>query len=139
MTGAVSSRVALVAAIVGLACLGGGATATAGTVSGWWGGMWACTIDGRPARMQWSIVADSQGGCDGEGNCTQTSGVKWSGRFSDNGSRWVPLTNAREGTKGGVFFRHADGNQWYLGKPAGNATTGYTTWQGKRYPLSCRR
>jgi Family of unknown function (DUF6006) len=105
---------------------------------GWWGGNWNCNIDGRSARMRWNVVDDSQTTCNGN-ICSTTSGVRWQGSFSDNGSRWVPLTNPREGHQGGLYFRHADGNQWYLPKPTGNRTTGWTTWNGKRYPLSCWR
>lgn len=112
--------------------------AYAGQVSGWWGGSWTCDIDGRPARMNWSVVDNSQTTCQGD-TCTSTSGVRWKGNFSDNGSRWVPLSNARQGNTGGLFFRHADGNQWYLPKPQGNRTTGWTTWNGQRYRLSCWR
>jgi hypothetical protein len=56
---------------------------------------------------------------------------------SDAGSRWVALTDPREGSRGGLYFRHADGNQWYLPKPTGNKTKGWTTWNGQRYSLSC--
>lgn len=112
--------------------------ADASTAFGWWGGAWTCSIDGRPARMQWSAVDDSEATCDGD-VCSSTSGARWRGSFSDNGSRWVPLTNPRKGNKGGLFFRHADGNQWYLPAPTGNKTIGWTTWNGSRYPLSCWR
>ena len=105
---------------------------------GWWGGAWICNIDGRPARMEWRAVDASETSCDGD-NCTATSGVRWQGSFSDKGSPWVPLTNPREGNNGGLYFNHADGNTWYLPKPAGNKTTGWTTWNGKWYPLSCWR
>lgn len=97
---------------------------SADTIEGWWGGNWACKIDGRPARMKW---IPAEGG----------SGLYWKGSFSDNGSRWVPLTNARKGNQGGLYFNHADGNKWYLAKPAGHKTSGWTTWNGQRYPLSC--
>jgi hypothetical protein len=111
--------------------------AQAGSLSGWWKGSWTCKIDGRPAQMKWDIV-DSETTCDGD-ICRTTSGVRWQGSFSDNGSRWVPLTDASRGKKGGLFFRHADGNQWYLPEPKGDKTTGWTTWNGNRYELSCRR
>lgn len=133
----------LVAFVAGVA-IGGAAgllvplPAEAGMASGWWGGTWSCNIDGRPAKMKWTAVDDSQGSCDGDA-CTSTSGVRWKGSFSDNGSRWVPLGNARPGERSGLFFRHADGNQWYLAKPAGSKSTGYTTWNGQRYRLSCWR
>ena len=119
-------------------CLTLSAPTLASTVSGWWGGTWACSIDGRPAQMKWTAVDDSQQTCS-DGTCTTTSGVRWKGTFSDNGSRWVPLTEPRTGQQGGLFFRHADGNQWYLSKPIGNRSSGWTTWNGKRYPLSCRQ
>lgn len=115
-------------------------TAHASQVSGWWGGSWTCNIDGRPAQMKWSVVDDSQTSCEdtSEGRiCSSTSGVRWKGRFSDNGSPWVSLTNPREGNRGGLYFYHADGNKWYLPKPKGNRTTGWTTWNGQRYQLSC--
>lgn len=112
--------------------------AYAGMVSGWWGGSWTCNIDGRPARMNWSVVDNSQTTCQGD-TCTSTSGVRWKGSFSDNGARWVPLSKARLGNQGGLFFRHADGNQWYLPRPQGNRTTGWTTWNSQRYRLSCWR
>ena len=113
------------------------AQALAGQVSGWWGGSWSCNIDGRPARMKWVAVDDTLTNCNGD-LCSTSHGARWKGSFSDNGSRWVPLSNPREGEKGGLFFRHADGNQWYLRKPKGNNTDGWTTWNGTRYPLSCQ-
>jgi hypothetical protein len=112
--------------------------ALAGLAPGWWGGTWRCTIDGRPAMMKWVVVDDSQTSCNGD-SCTTSSGVRWKGSFSDNGSGWVPLTNPRQGNQGGLFFRHADGNEWYLRRPEANRTTGWTTWNGQRYALSCWR
>ncbi|WP_073220107.1 DUF6006 family protein [Massilia sp. CF038] len=110
--------------------------ATASTVSGWWGGTWSCTIDGRPAKMKWAPASTDEGSCDGE-TCSSASGATWKGSFSDNGSAWVPLTNARPGTKGGLYFNHADGNRWYLPPPTRGRSTGWTTWQNKRYKLAC--
>ncbi len=115
-----------------------GTTTHASQVSGWWGGDWNCNIDGRPARMKWAAVDDTQTSCDGDA-CSTSSGARWAGRFSDNGSRWVPLRNARRGDRGGLFFTHADGNKWYLAMPAGGKAKGWTTWNGQRYPLSCWR
>lgn len=112
--------------------------AHASQVSGWWGGSWRCTIDGRPARMRWTVVDDSRTTCSGN-VCSTSSGVRWKGSFSDNGSRWVPLTHARHSAQGGLLFRHADGNQWFLARPQNNTTNGWTTWNGRRYALSCRR
>ena len=122
-------------------CLVALAPSHASQVSGasdWWIGAWKCNIDGRSARMKWSAVDDSKTTCNGD-VCRSTSGVRWQGSFSDNGSRWVPLTNPSKNKEGGLFFLHADGNQWYLPKPRNNKTTGWTTWSGKRYPLSCWR
>ena len=112
--------------------------APASMVTGWWGGAWACNIDGRPARMKWAAVDDSQTTCNGN-VCSTSSGARWKGSFSDNGSRWVPLTNPNSGAQGGLFFRHADGNKWYLAKPVANKTKGWTTWNAQRYSLSCWR
>jgi Family of unknown function (DUF6006) len=112
--------------------------ALAGQAVGWWGGNWTCTIDGRPARMNWRVVDAGETSCDGD-TCSTTSAVAWKGSFSDNGSGWVPLTNPRRGDRGGLYFFHADGNKWYLPVPANNKSTGWTTWQGNRYPLSCWR
>ena len=117
-----------------LACLAGSAHAS--MAGGWWGGKWKCTIDGRPARMNWAVVDAGESSCDGE-TCTTTSAVRWAGKFSDNGSQWVKLTNARPGNLGGLYFQHADGNRWYLAKPAGGKAQGWTTWQNRRYPLAC--
>ena len=118
-------RFSLLAISCGLALfVASGNPTNASTIEGWWGGNWACNIDGRPAQMKW---IPAEGG----------SGLYWKGSFSDNGSRWVPLTNARKGNQGGLYFNHADGNKWYLAKPAGNKASGWTTWNGQRYSLSC--
>lgn len=123
------------------ACIGTGVLmaqphdAAASTVAGWWGGSWNCNIDGRPARMRWAAVDAGQTECDGS-VCTSTSAVRWDGRFSDNGSRWVPLRSP-QGAQGGFYFRHADGNRWYLAQPVAGRANGWTTWNGKRYPLAC--
>src|SRR5262245_37101177 len=80
--------------------------ALASQVVGWWNGSWTCNIDGRPGRMRWTVVDDSQTTCDGD-TCTSTSGARWRGSFSDNGSRWVPLTDPHRGNQGGLYFNHA--------------------------------
>jgi Family of unknown function (DUF6006) len=112
--------------------------ANASQVGGWWNGSWNCNIDGRAAQMKWSVVDDSQTSCNGD-VCSTAASVRWAGQFSDSGSRWVALNNARSGNNGGLFFNHADGNRWYLAKPVSNKASGWTTWNGKRYPLSCWR
>ena len=126
----------LTAIFISAALLASTVPSLASTASGWWGGNWRCTIDGRPARMNWKIVNAGNTSCDGDA-CTQTSEVAWRGSFSDNGSRWVPLTRPRLGNLGGMYFNHADGNKWYLPKPSNNRSNGWTTWNGNRYPLSC--
>jgi hypothetical protein len=108
----------------------------AGQVNAWWGGFWACTVDGRPARMKWGAAGYTPATA---GRVSVSHAARWKGSFSDNGSRWMPLTNPRQDTKGGLYFLHADGNQWYLAKPVNNKTKGWTTWNGQRYPLSCWR
>ncbi len=126
----------LTALLFSAALLSSSAPSFASQALGWWGGTWTCTIDGRPAQMKWTVVDVGGGSCDGD-TCTSTSEVAWRGKFSDNGSNWVPLTNARYGNRGGLYFIHADGNKWYLPKPVNNRSNGWTTWQGNRYPLSC--
>lgn len=113
-------------------------SAGASMASGWWGGNWKCTIDGRPAKMKWVPVNVDDSSCDGDA-CTTSSGARWKGSFSDNGAPWVALTNARAGKQGGLHFTHADGNKWYLPKPTKGRSNGWTTWEGKRYSLSCWR
>jgi len=114
--------------------------AGASQLVGWWGGTWTCDIDGRPARMKWIVVEPGVNMCDDQGrNCVMNHELRWQGGFADNGSRWVSLTQPRLGDKGGMFFHHADGNRWYLAKPKGERTTGWTTWNGQRYRLSCWR
>jgi hypothetical protein len=120
-------------------CLAAAIPASAGMTPGiWLDGNWTCKIDGRPARMAWKVIDDTQQTCSG-GTCSLSHGVRRVGSFSDNGSKWVPLTDPRQESRGGFFFRHADGNQWYLPKPSGNRTSGWTTWNGARYPLSCSK
>lgn len=104
----------------------------------WWDGDWNCSIDGRSARMKWKVVDDTQTTCS-DGICTSTAKVKRVGQFSDNGGGWVALTFLREDLSGGLNFQHADGNAWYLPKPKAGRSTGWTTWQGRRYPLICWR
>lgn len=68
--------------------------------------------------MKWITVSPGVKMCDEDGNnCVTNDRLRWKGGFSDNGSRWVDLTNPREGKQGGLFFRHADGNQWYFPSP----------------------
>jgi hypothetical protein len=127
---------AIVAALMYAALL---AEANASGVAGWWGGTWTCKIDGRPAQMKWVPVSVVEGDCEGD-TCSQSSSAAWKGSFFD-GSQWVALNNPRPGSKGGLYFNHADGNKWYLPEPkqtrVGMRSEGWTTWQGNRYKLIC--
>ncbi len=128
-----------VVSLVLASAIGGAAPVSAGQVaSGWWDGNWSCNIDGRPARMRWKVVNDTQTVC-GPDYCTSSYGAAWRGRFSDHGAAWVPLTDPQRSSSGGLYFRHADGNRWFLKKPVNSKTSGWTTWMGNRYPLSCWR
>lgn len=105
----------------------------------WYFGNWDCNIDGRPARMQWRVVDDPQTSCDGN-VCSTTSGVKIVGRFSDNGSAWVPLAK-QQSNRSQISIRYLGREQdnWYLRYNSSSRTaTGWTTWRGNRYPLQCR-
>ncbi len=118
----------------------GGASASQ-VATQWYFGNWNnCNIDGRPARMQWKVVDDSQTTCQGN-ICSQTSGVKVVGRFSDNGSAWVPLgINSSRGNVLGIRYLGAEPDNWTLRYyPSSGIARGTTTWRGNRYPLSCRR
>ena len=117
--------------------LAAGDAAASTTARHWWFGEWTCTIDGRPARMSWRNVDDTRQSCE-DGVCTTVAGVRTVGRFSDNGSAWVPLTVVS--TQGATFrLRHADGNVWRLVRRNANLAEGNTVWNGRAYPLSCRR
>lgn len=126
---------ALLAALAAASPGGAGASTMAGQ---WYHGEWSCRIDGRPARMSWRVVDDPRTVCHGDGTCTSTSGVAERGRFSDNGSRWVPLRRVSSDADT-LVLRHADGNRWRLDAVGPRRAEGWTTWQGRRFPLSCAR
>lgn len=107
-------------------------------VSEWFFGRWDCRIDGRPAQMQWLVVNDPQTRCDGD-ICSTTSGVKLVGRFSDNGSAWVPLAKQWSNrTDLGIRYLGREPDNWFLRySDRTRVATGWTTWRGSRYPLSC--
>ncbi|MFM7887955.1 MAG: DUF6006 family protein [Pseudanabaena sp.] len=136
MTTVIKHSLVTISCSLALSFVASGLASASMVVGKWWNGEWRCNIDGRSARMRWYVADDSQTTCNGE-TCSNTSGVRWAGKFSDNGSPWVSLTDPKEGNRGGLYFRHADGNQWYLPKPTGNRTKGWTTWNGQRYSLSC--
>jgi hypothetical protein len=107
----------------------------------WFFGTWDCTIDGRPAQMQWYVVDDPQTTCNG-GVCSSTSGVRVVGRFSDNGSAWVPLGKRFSSSQRndlGIRYLGGEQDNWYLKyNPSTRVADGWTTWRGNRYPLQCR-
>lgn len=104
----------------------------------WYFGSWKCQIDGRPARMIWRVVDDPNTSCVGD-ICTTTSGVKVVGKFSDNNSRWVPL-KVRSSSSSTLNIRYmgAEQDNWFLRYDRNTRrATGWTTWRGNRYALSC--
>lgn len=107
-------------------------------LSQWYFGKWNCTIDGRPAKMQWLVVDDPQTTCSGD-VCSSSSGVKVVGRFSDNDRAWVPLAKRYlRGNEFGIRYLGAEQNNWMLRyQPSTRVAAGWTTWRGNRYPLQC--
>jgi hypothetical protein len=99
-------------------------------------GRWSCNIDGRAATMVWEVRDDSRTTCSG-GVCARTSGVKIVGFFWDRNGPWARLTDLNQ-YPNRVTFRHADGNLWGLTLSGRNAS-GYTTWNGRHYRLTCVR
>ena len=92
----------------------------------WFSGTWTGTIDGRPATMRWRTTGSG-------------AARKVIGDFSDGSSgNYVPLTYDSS-TPDKLFFRHADGNSWFLAKVADGEATGWTTWQGRQFPLVMQR
>jgi hypothetical protein len=119
--------------------LGMGNSHASQVLSQWYFGKWDCSIDGRPSKMQWRVVDDSQTSCNGD-ICSTSSGVKVVGRFSDNGTAWVPLTKRYlNGNNFGIRYLGKEQDNWFLKYQSSNKTaTGYTTWRGNRYPLQCQ-
>jgi Family of unknown function (DUF6006) len=111
-------------------------------VTEWFFGTWNCNIDGRPAKMQWYVVDDSQTTCDGN-ICSSTSGVKVVGRFSDNGSPWVPLGKRYSNSQRkelGIRYLGKEQDNWLLKfDSTTKVANGWTTWRGNRYPLQCKK
>lgn len=115
------------------------APAAASTVAGgWYMGDWRCTLDGRPTRMVWRVVSVDYGSSDGDVG-TSVAGAERRGRLQDRGA-WANLTFQRA-TSTTLNFRHQDGNNWFLRRnaSAANQATGFSTWQGQRYPFSCTK
>jgi Family of unknown function (DUF6006) len=126
-----------------LTCIlpGAGGASASQAATQWYFGNWNnCLIDGRPAKMQWKVVDDPQTSCDGN-ICSSSSGVKVVGRFSDNGSDWVPLSvRYNQKNEVGIRYLGKEKDNWVLRyNPQTKDAKGYTTWRGKKYPLSCSR
>src|SRR3954452_22794890 len=129
-------RIMITAAIAATICVSN-QTMAGMVATEWYFGSWRCSIDGRPSEMQWRVVNNPQMSCHGD-VCSQSSGVKIVGSFSDRGSRWVPLERLSSSSDR-LYMRHADGNRWMLQLVSQNRAEGYTTWEGRRYPLLCDR
>lgn len=127
--------VSCVALLSAFAVQDGRASTAAG---GWYVGKWSCQLDGRPTRMEWRIVSVDYGGDNGDGTATSVAGAELRGRLWDRNGPWATLTRTAS-TSTTLSFRHADGNRWFLRSDDGRAATGYSTWDGNRYPFTCRR
>jgi len=114
------------------------ANASLVAVEQWYMGDSNCTIDGRFARMNWKVTSHWVGHCDGD-VCSGYESADLVGKFSDNGSAWVPL--ARRGSAPNILYiryQGAEPDNWMLKyAPTTHKATGWTTWRGKHYPLVC--
>lgn len=103
--------------------------------SQWYAGAWKCSIDGRPATMHWWQWGRTVSHCDG-GVCSQHETCEVGGRFAEAPGPWFRLVSNRS-TRDEVFFTYkGDNTPWYL-KGDSRAMSGWTTWAGNHYPLSC--
>lgn len=117
--------------------LAAGAPAAASQVAGgWYMGDWRCTLDGRPTRIVWDVVSVDHGSSHGDVG-TSVAGAELRGRFWDRGAM-VRLSFGRA-TSTALYFKHPDGNNWYLRRTSPTQATGYSTWEGRRYPLACTK
>lgn len=108
----------------------------------WIKGEMNCKIDGRPAKMTWKIENRYEGNCDSSGEyCTQAEYAVSVGSFSDNGGQWIPLESRGSRNNGNTFlirYKGAEPDNWELTfVPSTEVATGWTTWRGNRYSLSC--
>ncbi len=127
------------AAALFAAAMAGSAPAPASQVAGgWYMGDWRCTLDGRATRIVWDVASVEHGSSHhGASHGTSVSGAERRGRFWDRGT-WVDLSFGRA-TSTTVHFQHPDGNNWYMRRISATQANGYSTWQGRRYPLSCTK
>lgn len=131
----IDKRLAATALLAGVLA-GGGPAAASQVAGGWYMGDWRCTLDGRPTRIVWDVVSVDHGASHGDVG-TSVAGAERRGRFWDRGS-WANLSLGRA-TSTTVHFKHADGNNWHLRRASATQATGYSTWEGRRYPLSCTK
>ena len=85
--------------------------------------------------MEWLAADDQQTSCDGD-ICSTSMGVKVVGRYSDKGQPWANLTVAGS-SSAQLTMRYAGGDRWQLNQESEGIASGWSTWQGKRYALSC--
>ncbi len=104
----------------------------------WFDGQWDCRIDGRPASMVWELVVGSETTCNG-GICSTHETCTVQGWFRDNGGEAVLLKIGNRNDHQLLFTHTPDNTQWYLKQRGENpsAVSGYSTWQGKQYGLTC--
>ena len=131
-----SIRCLTIAALAAAAMAGGAPAGASQVAGGWYMGNWRCTLDGRPTRIVWDVVSVEHGGHHGD-HGTSVAGAERRGRFWDRGS-WVTLSFGRA-TSTALYFKHPDGNDWYLRRTSATQASGHSTWQGRRYPLACTK
>jgi hypothetical protein len=114
-----------------------GAQASALTVQSWLEGWWDCLIDGRPSTMAWEYH-DVDIGTSGSTSAVVSKLFGW---FREANSPWVKLTMNSAGDRSTVSFIYTgDTTNWILeADSTKRSATGWTTWNGRHYPLSCQK
>lgn len=109
----------------------------ADAVEPWFSGEWNCRIDGRPSEIIWQVSLIPEGPCPNN-NCPDH--LPMIGGFREQNSGWHKLIKTSATTFDIKFTYTGDNTPWYLVyDPSSGLANGHTTWNGKRYPLSCRR
>jgi Family of unknown function (DUF6006) len=121
-------RQTLLALSILAATLAAAQSAQASYAAKWFDGNWDCKIDGRSAKMTWRMADDMPNS-------------KYLGKFSDSGGAWVPLSELSSNSNT-LSLRYLGGEPatWGLTyAPQQRSAVGFTTWRGKKYPLSCTK